>query len=305
MALDFKKIALALVVKAYNVTTDRAAEILNDADEDRTDNDAITDILELNKAKIKETRTKAFDDGHKKATAEAMTAFEQSIRDEYEVSDTTLKGADLIKSVVQSQNKQEGNGTPLTEDAVKKHPLYIQLQDEKKAAVKKVTEELTQKVTEVEKGYKQKETLTKVKEEAVREFLGLNPILPEDATLATNQQSLFVQSLITGKNFEIQNGRTVILDETGKVLEDDHGNAITLKDLVKTSATQTFAFKKTDVGGNSGNNNKKPGEVITGVPQFKNEDAYIKYATDPTVSLADRTAAAQAWETTQAAQASE
>ena len=105
-----------------------------------------------------------------------------------------------------------------------------------------------------EDGYKAEQTFSNVSQKALQIFNGLNPILPQNKTVADNQVKFFVNTLKDFK-FDVQDERIVVMDKDGKVLEDGHGNSRSFEDIVKEQASGLFEFKANNGGSGAGNGN--------------------------------------------------
>lgn len=288
--MDFKQILVAFLVKSKYVTSDEAAALLDNAD--ATEATIIADLAERDKTRIKAIQTDYHDKGHKKAKSEVLEEFETEIRKAYNIEDATLKGKDLITKIISDQKPQEGAPAELTDEAVKKHPLYISMQDTHKAALKAVKTEWETKYNTLESSQQRAAILSDVRKDIESHFNALNPIFNEDAKIAAKQRALFDREVTEGVEYEKQGNRWVILKD-GKVLEDGHGNAIELNDWIQSKASEMFAFKKTDVGGNAGNKNNggnpdAPTTLKHPIP--KNLEEYATFMADKTIPIEERTA---------------
>lgn len=298
--MDLTKVLSAVLVKALNMTSDEAAALLSNAD--ATEADLIKTVLDKDKERVNRIKTEHHDNGHKKAKAEVLADFEKEIRKEFEVQDETLTGKPLIEHIIKTKSGS-GQSAGVTEDAIKKHELYIKLQDDHKKALTDTVKEWKEKYANLEKSQQRASTETQIKELAITELKAMNAILPEDERVATQQIGWFVRDVLEGKDFEKRNDRWVVLKD-GKVVEDDHGNAVELSNYIKSIANNSFAFKATNVGGNAGNKDER-GSGGGGNDKFggraipKTAEELTKIITDTTIPYEQRQAISDAYDAAQ------
>lgn len=206
-----------------------------------TSEEARKEFFDLHKAKVSEIKKTALDDGHKKATKTALTKLESEIKEKFGI-DSEKQGLELIEDVVATK-AASSESKEVTEDDVKKHPVYLALEKEKSKAEKTFDATLQAKIKEVEEGFAKKETVKTVADKAISQFMELNPVLSSDATKAEKQKALIRKQVETG-NFKIEGDTILILNADGSRLEDDHGNAVKFEDYVKNTADEFgFEFK--------------------------------------------------------------
>jgi hypothetical protein len=161
----------------------------------------------------------------------------------------------------------------LEEDKVKLHPVYLGLESAKKKELETIKAEAEAKISEMQNGFKRKETIGSVQAKARELFLSLNPVLASAADVAQNQTAVFL-SKFEGYDYEFTDGGGVIVkDTTGKRLEDAHGNPVNLNQLVSSEAGKLFEFRKQDDKGNAGNAGSTGGATVTAP---KNESEYLE-----------------------------
>lgn len=267
---NLKKLLQLFLVKAYGLTEDEAAALLNKA-EDGTDkgddyvDDKLTDkLLDLDKAKVAKLKGKDgeenenFKQGYNKAKKETLSKFEKDIADEYEFeNDAKLTGIELVKAIVTTKAKPTtANAKDITEDVIKAHPTYIALEKANAKAIKDSDKKVVDEVNKVRAEFAQKETASKVKDVALAKLLELKPVLPKDAKLAKNQTELFVNRYLTGDYEQQADGRFLAFTGTGdqrKRVEDEHGHPVYLDDQIKTDVASFFEIQKQDDKGSAGN----------------------------------------------------
>jgi len=256
-------------------------------------------ILDWDAARVKElksTTTKtAFDDGYKKANSEVLAKFENDFKTKTGYK-SDKKGLDLILEYAGSIQTKDG---AITEDAIKKHPLYLSLQEEKETAVKDALTQGEEKLNQFQTEIKKKETFNSVAQKALEIFHSAKPVLSSDPIKAKKQEELFLREL-KAFDYELQGERIVVLKE-GKVYENQNGHPLKFDDLVKTTANDYFDFHAADKkqnagnGGNQGDNKKTT--FTFDVP--KDAAEYAKAISDPNKSLEERQAIDAAFQASQ------
>lgn len=283
---ELAQIFLAFIVKTHGISEEQAAELLyqksedgKTLDKDKVNTELLTQLESMDAERVQKLKdgadtTKAFEDGYKKAQKETLSKHEDSLRKEYGVTDTNLKGSELVKHIVQSASEGEKGKGKLTEDEIKKSPLYLQLEKERTEAVESVKTEYETKIQDLEKGWQRNQTLSTVKGKVINLLDGLNPVLPKVQTAATNQKNQFA-GIFEKYDYQQDGDSLLVLDkESGKRLEDKHGNPIKFENLVKETAAEYFEFAKQDPKGGPGNENGGAGGAGISVP--KDEAEYNK-----------------------------
>jgi len=251
--------------------------------------DALDTLLSLDVERVKSLKPdtkKIFDDGYKKAQSESLTKLEKEFKEKTSFQSDKI-GIDLFLEYAATQAK-DGK---ITEDLIKKHPLFISTVD----ALKKEKEDAvlaeSKKLNDFQLGLKKKETFGEVATKALELFHADKPILPKDPSVAQNQRTLLLEKL-ESYEYEKQGDKFIVLKD-GKVLEDDHGNRISFEALVKQTSKKYYEFQVADH--KSSPNNKQEGDkkVFTfEVP--KNDDQYAALVAK-TSSLEERVAIKEAY----------
>jgi hypothetical protein len=280
----------------YNMPAGEIAELLKSSDESITEDsvkeaiesakteDGMKTFLEKDKARVSSLKKAGFDDGHKKASKEALTALEKEAKEKFGIADD-LKGLELIEAI-HSLNREAPKKGEVTDDDVKKSKLFIDLQESFKKGVEEKENEWKSKFEQRESEYKRKEVFSTVKDKGLTIFESLNPVLSENADIAANQKNLIVNAL-DGYDYQFQDERIVVLDKEGKIIEDAHGNRVEFSDLVKTVGSKFFDFKVGPEKKFPNNKDEKKPLTFT-VP--KSSDEFVKLINNPDLSYEDRKA---------------
>ncbi|GGH24679.1 hypothetical protein FAZ19_16250 [Sphingobacterium alkalisoli] len=284
-----------LLTTVYKMSDDQVAALVAKADgEDFDAQSELNTILESDKNRIGTLKTDAFNDGHKKGKSESLKDLEKQVRSEFGVTDDSIKGIDLIKAVHALDREAGKNG--LTDDDVKKHSLFIQLQKKLDDTNKDVDTKVSEAIKEAETKFNRERTLTSVKAKALEVFDGLNPVLSDDKAKAAKQKEIILREL-EGYDYDTAEDGSFIVKKEGKALGDDHGNLVDFNQLVKNTASTYFDFKQSSARGTEGNKTTTTGGPIT-VP--KNEDEYLKTIQDRSIPIEQRNEIKEAWNKQQA-----
>ena len=292
-----KTIITGLLSKAYNFDNGKIAELFKDGETELSEEqqtEILNKILEIDAQRVENIKKSvdkkdAFQDGFKKAKSEVLTDFEKGLKEKFGIeSDKT--GRELVEELV-SKKSEGGQGGDLTEDAIKRSKVFQDMESNLKKQITTVKTEYETKINEIQDGYKAEQTFSNVSQKALQIFNGLNPILPQNKTVADNQVKFFVNTLKDFK-FDVQDERIVVMDKDGKVLEDGHGNSRSFEDIVKETASGLFEFKANNGGSGSGNGGQGQGQGGSGssyagnVP--KTFEELEKVMSDTSISIEDR-----------------
>jgi len=301
-----EKLLRALLAKAYKM---QETEIDSLLDESTTDADGETQITNLDKSRIAELskpkQGQTFQDGYKKAKSEVLTQLEKDVKEKYSIeSDAT--GIELFDFLINEKSKG-GKPKELTEDDVRRHPVYQNAEKLHKQALKETNTTWETKYAERENQYKKIETFGMVSKKAQEILNSMNPVLSANPTVAANVQNAFLSNL---QNFEYEiqdNGSRIIAMKDGKIVEDGHGHTLDFEKLVKDTASGYFEFKQNNGGGNAGNGNpadknnpsNKGGNTPAypaGINKPKNIDELSDIMNNTAIPVADRRIVMQTWE---------
>ena len=290
-----KTIITGLLSKAYNFDNGKIAELFKDGETELSEDqqkEILQKLLDEDAQRVENIKKSvdkkdAFQDGFKKAKSEVLTDFEKGLKEKFGVeSDKT--GLELVEEVV-SKKSEGGQGGDVTEDAIKRSKVFQDMESNLKKQITTVKTEYETKINEIQDGYKAEQTFSNVSQKALQIFNGLNPILPQNKTVADNQVKFFVNTLKDFK-FDVQDERIVVMDKDGKVLEDGHGNSRSFEDIVKETASGLFEFKANNGGSGSGNGGQGQGgsgsSYAGNVP--KTFEELEKVMSDTSISIEDR-----------------
>ena len=288
---EFIKLLLGYVTKQYNITDEQAAELLykksDDGKLDKTKlkDDALKGLLAKDKERVTALKgkevdeTALFDKAYDKALAKVNTKLEKQLVKDYGVEIGDRKLPELLKHVIETKSTSKKGDKELTDDDVKKHPVYLSLEKAKAKEVADLTEGHTKEIDTLKATHAKGETLSGVKKQVATAFTKLKPVLSKDATKAANQVARF-SNQFDSYDYEKQTDGSYLVLKDGKRLEDGHGNPITLDKLVSEKAEAEYDFEAQGEKESAGN--EGGGGDATKVPTNEAEftDAIFNATTD-------------------------
>ena len=265
--------------KAYNLPENEVAETLFKKSDDGSittelREDALDVLLRLDAERVAKLAkpvdtTEVYNKAVKKTEAEVHGTWEKRLREAYPAVDPEkkLKGEDLLNAVKAAQ-QQSSSYDP---NQVKKTDEYLSLERQMREALEAKEQEYAAKVQEVQMQFQRQQVWGDMSKVIREKFMGLNPILPEDNAKA---QRLVDDFVLKFKDYEWQrtdDGRTLPL-QNGQRINNQHGHAMFLEDLVAGTANLYFDFKKQEATGQAGNENGRQAITIT----FKDDEDFMK-----------------------------
>jgi hypothetical protein len=282
-----KELLVQFLSKAYNMQADAAAALFN-ADGTGFTDDALTKLLEADKAKVEGFNTQinqlrldattAFDKGHKKAKSEALDGYEEEIKKAYNIKSES-KGLELIKELITANAK---GGKDISKDDVERHPHYQDLvlksKNETEAAVKLVRDEMAKMQSE----QKRKDTLQRTHKLAIDKFEGIGANESTDPKVKSLQRELLLLGVLNGLEYEFDETdatKEPTVKKDGKLHTNAHGHAITFSDLINDIALSNFGLRAADNRGAAGGRDSNQGTGNAGdafkVTKPVNREDYI------------------------------
>lgn len=280
---ELKDLFTGVLRETLNLDEEKVASLFN---EDGTvKDDAQATILQWNSDHVKTLKSTSqktsFDDGYKKAQSEVLSKFETDFKAKTGFK-SDKKGIELMTEYAASLKPGE-----LNDDAVKKHPIYLTLQEQSEAAIAAAKEEGETKLTQFQKELSKKDTFKTVAQKALEIFHSQKPILSKDPIKAKAQEELFIEKL-QGFEYEMQGDRIVVLKD-GKIYENGQGHAIPFDKLIKETSAKYYDFHVADPKASPANKTPAAGEKKTyEVP--KSDDEYNKFIADTSIPVEDRMA---------------
>lgn len=250
--MDHKKILNGVLAKTLNIAEGKIAELYKEGENELTEDELISKILKLDVDRIKvikdENGREKFQEGFKKDKKDIFEKFENELKEKFNIESSNM-GIDLVNEILVKNSKP---GTDVTEDAIRKSKLYLDLEANSRTEVNKLKEVHQEEVKQIKSNYEGEKVLSSVNKKAMGILKGLNPILPANETIANNQINAFLDNF-KEYNFELQEDRIVVLDKDKKVVADEHGNTRNFDDIVKERASNFWEFTANNGGSGSGN----------------------------------------------------
>lgn len=264
------KVLLEFLSKTLNLDEAGVASLFNEDGSPK--DDSLQRFLDLDKARVAKLQTGKFDEGFKKAQKETLTKLEKDLKDKFGV-DSDKQGVELVEAIVTAKTPA---GPEVTDEMVKKHKVYLDLQESIPTKVKEAVKAKETEFNYFRSQIERKETLANVKAEAQKYFEELKVVLPADAAKAERQKNLFFREIEAGNyRTETVDGkiRVILLNEKGEDDVDEHGNRKDFASIIKAKITDTFEVAASDPkrspGGAGG-----AGASTVKVP--KNKEEYIQ-----------------------------
>lgn len=293
--------------KAYNLPQDiqdQLDQILENDDAEQIDAAEVNKILstgltsKLNAVSKNSSfdKKKVQDDAYKSAERKIKSEVEEVLKDKFSLQES--EAADL-PTLVEEAAAKIGTGKPgkpgeITEDAVKKHPVYIRLEKKLKDDLDAEKKKGEDAVNTLKSEYEYKDVLSTATNKGLEIFTGMKPVLSQDSEVAKNQLEM-VKDLISRNKFQVVDNQIIVLNADGSVMEDDFKNKVTFETFVKSVTQKYFDFAKADdrkspngqKGAKPGEGSGTPGKKYTG-PMPKTQEEFNKMVFDEKLSLDER-----------------
>lgn len=299
--MDYKKILIGLLSRAYKFDDGKNAEILDG--ENKTEQDVLDLLLAEDSTRVSLLKKQnsdnkdAFNQGYAKAKKEERTTFENELKDEYGVESSNT-GLDLINEIVSAKVEASGKTGTITDDDVKKHPVYQAAERQYKKDLTAKEKDYNDKVADLETQNKRAQTFFEIKERANTILESLKPVLSPNAKVAANTKRMFLQEL-EGYDYETQPDGSVIVTKDGKIIDDGHGHTKGFEDIVKSTVESYYDLQGNNGGANAGNENQDRGNGGNASPKFKNQDEADAYLLNDSIPINDRVKAVDDWKASQ------
>lgn len=266
--METSETLMYLATKQFNMTEDEAKELLFDGDNIR--DNAADLLLERDKQRILKLRAERetkYNEGYQTAEKKFKTHAEETFKKKTGYDGTEDNFEAMFDAWYEKQKEALSKKVQVTDDDIKRHPLYIDL--ESKSISKQKYDELQKSFDEFRTQSQRKAVMETVTSRAWDVVAARNPILSENQTVAENRKRDFLAKF-SGFDYDLNDGKIIALKE-GKRLEDAHGNLKSFEAFVIELAEQNFDFRAQDDKGNSGNRNTTGGVVVTEKPTTEEE----------------------------------
>lgn len=231
--------------------------------------------------------TEKFDEGHKKATKEARSTFENELKQKFGISSKKV-GVELVEEIVSAKAGKPGE---LTEEQVKNSKYYLDLKEQQDKAIEEAVKAKEEEFTNFKKQVERKDVIGKVTSVAEAILDGMKPILSSDPVKAKNQKRFFLKQIEEG-NYRLDGDRIIMLDETGKDKLDGHNKRVDFETFAKETASGIYDFAQADQrSGAGGAGAGAAGASTVKVPKTKDEYSKLMSQAKDSKERADLTKA--------------
>lgn len=287
----------AFLAKTLNRDNDAVTSLFNE--DGSLKENTISELTKWDAERIQRIKTNedtGYQNGYKKGHREIATTIETKLKKAFNI-ETEATGDDLINELLENSATQSGAVSKLTDDDVKKHPLFIQSEKNFQKQLKEAKEAANQEIEKFKGEQTRKERFATVKEKALEKVLAKNPILPEDQAKAKIRLQRDVVDPLAQYDYEIGDDGNIVVLKDGKRVEDKHGNAVSFDDLVLDLASQSLDFKKHEDRRSPNGNNPPPPAGEKPKAQFvpKNQEEYQAYISRTDVEASEKLAVVKAW----------
>lgn len=270
-----KDILIGVLTKTLNKSEQEVAELLyqKEGDELKLKEGAVDDILSLDSVRVDNIKKNApidkdrLNNEYSRGKKEALSELENSLKEKHSV-ESDLKGIELIDSILASKSNVK-----LSDDEVKKHPLYIEL--EKKRIPKEKYDSLQKEFDSFKGNVEKNAKLGKIKEKARTLLAEMKPIVSENPVVAKTREEDFLRKF-ESYDYQLDGDSIIILRPDGSRLEDGHANVLPFSEFVKNIAAMNYDFAKQGQKSNSGAGDNDDTSTPPKVVVPKNDDEYVK-----------------------------
>ena len=214
--------------------------------------------------------TELWNKASQETKAKEWTKIEKKIRLEFPTVDpeNKLRGEDLLNALKAEQAKQ----SQYDPEKVKTTAEYRELEERARQQLEEKEQEVAKRISEIETNFQRQQQWGEVSKMIRSEFMALGPILPTDTSKAARQVDDFVNSKFAEYEYQPTDDGRVLVLKNGQRVNNAHGHATYLNDLVKQIGNQYYDFVKQPPAGNAGNEN---GGAPTVRIRFKDENDFL------------------------------
>lgn len=272
-----KDLFIGFLAKTLNIAPEQVADLLykktddGSLTEDLAEN-ALTVLLQKDAERVQRLKPDTrvfFDNGYKKAEGEVSAKWEKMLRERLGVDPEGKLQGDALVDAINAALADAGTKP----DKVKVSPEYLKLESEMKRAIQAMKDEHAKEVDALKAGFQREKTWTQAKAAIADTLRSLNPVLPDDQAKANRLIDLFTAEF-QGYEYAEDPEQGFIPLKDGQRLQDAHGYARGLDDIVKERAAALFDFRQQDQAGNAGNKNGAAGKTASA--RFQSEMDYLK-----------------------------
>jgi hypothetical protein len=249
-----KELLMAFLSKTLNLDTNGVASLIYD-DAGQIKSDALSSLEDQDAERVKSNKSNAKslrDEGYQRAQREIMTNLEKDLKKKYGHM-SELHGIELINEII---GKSTASSEPtLTEDDIKRHPVYRQLVLDKDEELSRIKAEAEDGLNKFKSEISRERVMQEVRKRAMQRLDSRNPVLSSDPTKAERQKNFLLHDLMQYEFDVRQDGAntSIIVLKDGKVLENKHGHPIRFESLVDDVSDSYFDFRQAEPRSSGGN----------------------------------------------------
>lgn len=192
---------------------------------------------------------------YSRGVKEGAQSIEKLLKTTFQLQ-TPAFGEDLVKELQATVTKAKAGN----DEEVKKHPLYLTLEQRVQAEVEQVRADASAQIEQERSAFKRDLAKTRALTTAKATAKSLGLVIPGEETQQDALLSMVLGNSLSQYQFEEQqDGGFLVLDSEGKRVENEMQHPVAFNDLVKQEATRYFPVQAQGQKGSAGNNSSQPG----------------------------------------------
>jgi len=235
------------------------AALLNEADRELYNDDAPEVFAKEFAAHLETVKKSSYDEGFQTSERKVNKEWRDAGK-ALGVKSDKKDAKDFLSDLIGIKGNVE-----VTEDVVKKSPLFIQLEQENLGLKNGFDTKIKEAIDAKDAEYQRERTLSLVTEKADEFLLSLKPILSKDPLKAKNQRKPFHDEL-RSLNYQVldsDQNSFLMLDQSNKRLEDKFGHPVKFTDQMKVIAEKYFDFEQGEQRSSAGDPAKGTAKTST------------------------------------------
>lgn len=214
-------------------------------------------------------KKKLQEETYKAAERKLKGNLEELIKTTFGLEDVEYDGIEAYLEAAKAKVSSTSSSGALTEDDIKKHPVYLKLERENRKSIDNLKKEHETAIANIQQEFEKGKILDEVVAVGMKHFDSLKPILSSDPKKAANQRKL-VEEIIRKNNYEKNTDGYLPLTADGKRIEDEFKNPVTFEKHIEALTGELFDFQvgeerkspNEDLGGGGENNGGGTGSTL-------------------------------------------
>ena len=189
------------------------------------------------------------DNQYSRGRRETAEEWEKRLRNQYGITDTSLKGDELVKAIDEKRNaeidklKASLSNKELTEDQIKASKFYQDLELQKQSEIETITSEWKTKLDAKDQEFQKKESERKMLNVLGGYLQSDKLALSEDTEVNATRRNNFIREIMNTPHRFDESGTPVLLNEDGSLRKDNLQNAVKFEDFVSKALKNHIGFK--------------------------------------------------------------